>query len=486
MSKRKRSKKRPQPRHKTRKQSSQHDKRKRLRKPNPKRKRTTCAKFPLTQRVLNFVTPMLNTLDRRIGWRLPIILAGMLFAEGRRTASRWFVAAGVKDDWDRFYDFLICLGKKTQQTAAPLVQQLVAKFAAADNDRILVALDDSPTQRNGPHVEGAGVHHHPTPGPADGKWLYGHVWVTLSWLATHSLWGVISLPLLALLYVRQVNVEQLAALRGWEFKTKHELGVQLVKWFLESLGDMARDVWIVADGAYAARPFLLPLLEQNVVVVSRLRKDAKLWDLPPQRRAGQRGRPRIYGRRRLSLAKRAAHPLGWESITYNQRGVQVTREYKTFLATSRLVSGVIRVVIVRDEQGRWVPYFCTKQKATVQEILEAAASRWAIEETFHDVKEIWGSGQQQVRNVWSNIACWNLSLWMYTLVELCLWDASQEEIQDRDHRSWDNPERRPSHADRRKTLARECLEQELIATLSPAPDKQKFRRLAEALFDLCT
>ena len=109
----------------------------------------------------------------------------LAFREGRRTASRWFVAAGVKDDWDRFYDFLISLGKKTQQTAAALVQQLVAKFAAADNDRILLALDDSPTQRNGPHVEGAGVHHHPTPGPADGKWLYGHVWVTLSWLATH-------------------------------------------------------------------------------------------------------------------------------------------------------------------------------------------------------------------------------------------------------------------------------------------------------------
>jgi len=30
-----------------------------------------------------------------------------------------------------------------------------------------------------------------------------------------------------------------------------------------------------------------------------------------------------------------------------------TREYKTFLATSRLVSGVIHVVIVRFDDGGW-------------------------------------------------------------------------------------------------------------------------------------
>jgi hypothetical protein len=32
-------------------------------------------------------------------------------------------------------------------------------------DRMLLALDDTPTQRYGPLVEGAGVHHNPTPGP---------------------------------------------------------------------------------------------------------------------------------------------------------------------------------------------------------------------------------------------------------------------------------------------------------------------------------
>ena len=61
--------------------------------------------------------------------------------------------------------------------------------------RLLFGLDDTPTKRYGPHVEGAGVHHNPTPGPAGQKFLYGHVWVTLALLVRHPLWGAIGLPL---------------------------------------------------------------------------------------------------------------------------------------------------------------------------------------------------------------------------------------------------------------------------------------------------
>ncbi|HBI43781.1 MAG TPA: transposase, partial [Planctomycetales bacterium] len=32
----------------------------------------------------------------------------------------------------------------------------------AGTDRLLLGIDDTPTQRYGPHVEGAGLHHNPT------------------------------------------------------------------------------------------------------------------------------------------------------------------------------------------------------------------------------------------------------------------------------------------------------------------------------------
>ena len=110
------------------------------------------------------------------------------------------------------------------------------------------------------------------------------------------------------------------------------------------------------------------------------------------------------------------------------------------------------MVIVRFEDGGWAPYFCTDTSAEVCDILETVAARWAIEEHFHDVKEVWGAGQQQVRNVWSNIGCWPLNQWVYTLVELCCWDVDKSQLSDRTDRRWDNADRRPSHADRRRSI----------------------------------
>jgi hypothetical protein len=485
MAKRNRSSRRPRAKHKKQKKS-QHDKRKRLQRRNPNRRKTTRARVPLTGAIQTAVSALRAVLDRRIAFRLAIVVAGMVLADDRRTASAWFVAAGVQDDWDRYYEFLISVGRASGKLATVVLGLVVQKFAPGFGDRILVALDDSPTRRYGRHVEGAGVHHNPTPGPADGEWLYGHNWVALAWLARHPAWGVIAFPLRSLLDVRQVDVPKLAEKYTWEFRTKHQLGVELLTWFrqsLRALGVKAK-VWLAVDGAYATRPFLLPVLALDIVVVSRLRKDACLYDLPGTPDPHQRGRHPIYGKNKLSVAKRAAHRQGWETITYHCRGVEVTRRYKTFLATSPMVSGQIRVVIVRFEEGGWAPYFCTDTSAEVRDILEAMASRWAIEEHFHDVKEVWGAGQQQVRNVWSNIGCWHLNQWLYTIVELCCWDLDPSVLTDRRARPWDNPDRRPSHADRRRLISREMLETQFLAALPRTPDSRKLRPLFEALVAL--
>jgi hypothetical protein len=290
-----------------------------------------------------------------------------------------------------------------------------------------------------------------------------------------------------MLYVREVDVPKLAEKYGWEFETKHQLGVALLTWFMQSIRALGVEakVWLAADGAYAARPFLLPLLDLGIVVVSRLRKDACLRDLPGPRDPHRRGTPPIYGKNKISVAKRAGHRQGWQTITYDSRGAEVTRQYKTFLATSELVSGQIRVVILRFEDGSWAPYFCTDTSAEVCDILEAVSARWAIEEHFHDVKEVWGAGQQQVRNVWSNIACWHLNQWLYALVELCCWDVPKSELTDRRARSWDNADRRPSHADRRRWISREMLQKQFLAVLPNAPDRRQFRGLIASLISLC-
>ena len=486
MANRKQPSKRPQRKHKAKSIGSRHDKRSRLNLRNPLRRITSRAIVPLMGVLASLVGTLQSVLDPRNGFRLAIIVSGMLLAGDRRTASAWFAAGGVTDDWDRFYDFLISLGRQAQPVAESVLKLIVQKVNPGKNGRLVLAVDDSPTARYGKHVEGAGVHHNPTAGPADGEFLYGHNWVSLACVTSHPFWGTIALPIRSLLYVRKVDIPALDARHGWKFQTKHQLAVDLVIWCVATLHslDCFVKVWVVADGAYAAIPFLKPLLKMGVTVVSRLRRDAKLFDLPPRSKSKHRGRPRVYGTNRIVLAKRASHPQGWESITYQCRGHQVTREYKSFLATTKLTSGQIRVVLVRYDNA-WAPYFCTDTTATVREILEAVADRWAIEEHFHDVKEVCGAGQQQVRNVWSNIGCWNLNQWLCTLVEIASWNSEQARLADRSDRPWDNPDRRPSHADKRKAIVREMLHGEFLNALPNDLDPKELKTRFETLVKLC-
>jgi hypothetical protein len=79
-------------------------------------------------------------------------------------------------------------GTKADRVAARLARDVVRPLVA-DAPRLVLALDDTPTPRSGPHVQGAGVHHNPTPGPTGSAFLYGHLWVVLAALVPHPCWA---------------------------------------------------------------------------------------------------------------------------------------------------------------------------------------------------------------------------------------------------------------------------------------------------------
>jgi hypothetical protein len=425
-------------------------------------------------------------LHARNRWRLSVLMVGILFATGRRTVTSWLRAAGISDDFQDYYYFLAPLGRKSKSVATQLLILLLRVLPLPD--RLLMVLDDSPTKRYGPKVEGADIHRNPTPGPADQTYLYGHIWVTLSLALRHPKFGALALPLRAMLYVRRKTIPTIPKWRRWKFRTKLLLAAELVVWAAEIVLAAGKKLWIVVDGGYTKRPFLKRALKASVVVIGRLRKDAALRDLPPKLKKGQRrprGRPRKYGKRRISLAKRAGHRQGWQTIEcvlYNQT---VTKTYKTFLATYVPAGGIIRVVLVKEDHG-WFALFATDPNASVAEILEAFADRATIEQDFHDVKEVWGAGQQQVRNIWVNVAVYHLNLWMHTLVALWAWDRPHKALCDRRDSPWDDAQRRPSHANRRKALRENILRNELSMITRTWNVPRKILQLAKGLMALAS
>ncbi|MCL6504116.1 MAG: transposase, partial [Pirellulales bacterium] len=124
---------------------------------------------------------------------------------------------------------------------------------------------------------------------------------------TEALCGAIGLPLRALLYVPRKDIAKLSKNLRWEFSTKLQQSVPLASWAWSVAADAGKRLWLVSDGAYAKGAFQKPLRALGIVVVSRLRKDASLLELPPTPKPGERrwrGRPPIYGKRWICLAKR--------------------------------------------------------------------------------------------------------------------------------------------------------------------------------------
>src|SRR5215468_8017653 len=107
-----------------------------------------------------WITTLALALDARQQARFVTLCTGLLFARGRRTVTSWLRGCGAGRDFPRYYYLLGSVGRKAPAPAAALRRTLRKRLPAEGPDTPLVfAIDDSPTKRYGPQVEGAGKHH---------------------------------------------------------------------------------------------------------------------------------------------------------------------------------------------------------------------------------------------------------------------------------------------------------------------------------------
>src|SRR5262245_50082250 len=127
------------------------------------------------------ITTLAGTLDARRRARSVQLCGGRLFARGRRTVASWLRATAVGRDYQRSYDRLSGVGRKATAVAGRVLRILQDRLPPdREGTPMVFIIDDSPTKRLGPQVEGAGKPHNPTPGTAGSKFLHSDVWVGLA------------------------------------------------------------------------------------------------------------------------------------------------------------------------------------------------------------------------------------------------------------------------------------------------------------------
>jgi hypothetical protein len=86
--------------------------------------------------------------------------------------------------------------------------------------------------------------------------------------------------------------------------------------------------------------------------------------------------------------------------------------------------------------------------------------------------------------VWANAGAFHICLWTFTLTEAWAWGRTEEGLVDRSASPWDDPLRRPSHADKRRAWRRALLRQEILAVLRGGMTEGEIQAAAEGLLSL--
>ena len=228
---------------------------------------------------------------------------GFLAQPGKRTVCGILTGAGLSRLWphDRAHYFF-SRARWSPDELGVAVAGLVIGLLVPGGEPVEVLIDDTLFRRRGKRVWAASWFHDGSAvGPA--KTGYGNNWVVL---AVHVRLPMVSRPVAVLVMAKLVIKGTMSASRLW-------LARRMVTRLAAELP--GRRLSVTADSAYAGEE--LKQLPDGVTWTTRLRVNAALHDLPPER-TGKRGRPRKKGDRLPSLAKIAA-AAAFSQVTVTRR-----------------------------------------------------------------------------------------------------------------------------------------------------------------------
>ena len=345
-----------------------------------------------------------EALFTRPTWsNLLVLLAGTILAPGRRTVTAALSILGRREatGFTNFHRVLNRNRWSSRATAQHLLHLLLRAFVPSGP--VIVGIDETIERRWGPKIKARGIYRDPVRS-SRGHFVKasGLRWISVMLLAPIPWAGrVWALPFLTAL----APSEGFAQEQGRRHKTltdwARQLLLLLVRWLPE------RRLIAVADSSYAAIE-LLAALGGRLTMVTRLRLDARLFDPPPPRRPGTKGRPRVAGARQPTLVERLADP------TTRWRRVTVAGWYGRTERSIELISGTalwyhpgkrvpVRWLLVRDVAGEFEPqgFLCTDQHADPLAVLRWFVRRWSVEVTFAEVRRHLGVETQRQ---WSDLA----------------------------------------------------------------------------------
>lgn len=332
------------------------------------------------------------------------IATGWVLCRSRPTVTNLVCTIGssllshVARHWTVYEKFFYRAAWSAAELSRLLLTRMVAPLIdqCAVGTEIDLNIDDTTCGRCGRHVAWAGYFKDASVSNTLKTVVHwAHNWVIGCVTMRDRRWPdwVVGLPVLFVLYRKRKDCD-----RSHPFLTRQQIAARMIRDTRTALP--GRSIRIAADGQYATTEVVAAASGIGSSLVSRMRSDAAIYELPPQRRRRQRGRRKKKGRR-LPTPKRLAarRRTGWRSIEVLAYGKTVTRKVLPIVCLWYHVSKdkPVKLLMVRDPSGKQKDDYlvCTDPTVSDEQIIERFAARWPIEESIHDGKQLGGFEQVQ-------------------------------------------------------------------------------------------
>lgn len=362
--------------------------------------------FSLPQEIIIILSAFVPLFSSRVWCHAQILVIGSILCTGKRTVTSALRVMGLSKD-EKFTNYHRVLNRakwNTRQGAKILLGLIV--LLVPPSWPLIIGIDETIERRQGKKIKAKGCYRDAVRSTKKNvvkcfglKWISMMLIVPLPW--TKRTWALPFFTVLA-------PSEKSNKANGKRHKTTVDWARQMIMQVRRWIPD--RLIVLVGDGAYAAVILALCCsgFSVPVILVSRLRLDAALYDFPLPEQPGKRGPKPKKGKKQPSLKARINDPSTiWKTIEivwYDG----IKRSLEVFSGVSLWYTPgqnpvPIKWVVVRDpeDKSQTEAFFCTDLETSDEQILHWFILRWNVEVTFEEARAHLGVETQRQ---WSDLA----------------------------------------------------------------------------------
>ena len=358
---------------------------------------------PLPEMIIAVLAPFAGLFSATVWGHAQVLVIGAILCQGPRTVAAVLRVMGLGQE-PRFerYHRVLSRARWSGLQAAQILLGLVIQLLPAHWVPLLV-VDDTVERRRGKRIKAKGCYRDAVRSTATHvvkcfglKWLSLMVLVRLPWCSRP--WA---LPVLTVLAPSEQANQQA--------KKRHKTTVDWTCQVVKVVSRWLRRPWVLlGDGAFACVRLAWTCVQQEVVLISRLRLDAQLYDFPTVPVRPRRGPKPRKGTRLPALRDRVAEAQrsGEEVEIYwyggERRRVRLLSDVALWYRRGQKPLP-IRWVLVVNAEGDPEPaaFFCTCPACEPHWIVTAFVLRWNVEVTFEESRRHLGIETQRQ---WSDLA----------------------------------------------------------------------------------